>query len=293
MKRTKILLPDNYLYSKMMEQTEIAKNCGALKSIPTDYEIIEDNGIPFIVRILTNLVRKEKAKQEKSNNFNPFLPYEEDLFISDISDTHLCLLNKFNVVDNHLLIVTREFEEQESLLNLEDFIALCACMQQFDGLAFYNGGKVAGASVRHKHLQIVPLSLVPDLEQIPIETVINNCVENKITMFPFLHSFNKLDLDWRQHPQQLGKKVLNIYDNILNDLQISENDNKLLAKPYNLLMTKQWILVIPRASENFESISINSLGFSGALLVKNKAELELVKSYQPLNILKQVGKSLM
>ncbi|NIO40609.1 MAG: phosphorylase, partial [Burkholderiales bacterium] len=38
---------------------------------------------------------------------NPFLPYGKDLFVSDISETHLALLNKFNVIDYHLLIVTR------------------------------------------------------------------------------------------------------------------------------------------------------------------------------------------
>ena len=53
--------------------------------------------------------------------------------------------------------MTRAFEEQTDLLNLEDFAALWFCLQEIDGLAFFNGGKIAGASQRHKHLQLIPL----------------------------------------------------------------------------------------------------------------------------------------
>lgn len=54
---------------------------------------------------------------------NPFLPYEEDLFVADLSDTHLLLLNKFNVVAHHLLVVTRQFEPQSDLVNAADLDA--------------------------------------------------------------------------------------------------------------------------------------------------------------------------
>ncbi|HEY9871936.1 MAG TPA: hypothetical protein V6D12_00765, partial [Candidatus Obscuribacterales bacterium] len=110
------------LWDKVTKQTEFALSCGALHPIPTKCEILEQDGIRFLVRILSNLVRKDEAKQKQDKapdtsgkDFNPFLPYEQDLFVADISDTHVCLLNKFNIVDHHLLIITREFEEQENL----------------------------------------------------------------------------------------------------------------------------------------------------------------------------------
>ena len=163
-----ILLKPGTLWTRIQKQTRHGLECGALQSIATDYEFVEDNGVNFLVRVLTNLTRKDEAKKKqdkaakKGKDFNPFLPYEEDLFVSDISQTHLCLLNKFNVVENHLLIVTREFEEQESLLNYQDFQAMWACLREIDGLIFYNGGKIAGASQRHKHLQLVPTPLAPN-----------------------------------------------------------------------------------------------------------------------------------
>lgn len=55
--------------------------------------------------------------------FNPFLPYEEDLWVQHISDTHTLLLNKFNLVDHHVLVVTRKFEHQEEPLSVQDIDA--------------------------------------------------------------------------------------------------------------------------------------------------------------------------
>ena len=174
MSENQLLLASGTLTERLKQQTKYALYCGALQPIPTEYEFVEQDNIRFVVRILSNLSGKEQARKQQEKNiivtgqdFNPFLPYEKDLFVADISTTHLCLLNKYNVVDYHLLIVTREFEEQESLLNLQDFQALGSCMGEFEGLAFYNGGKTAGASQRHKHLQVVPLPMIPSGEKIP------------------------------------------------------------------------------------------------------------------------------
>lgn len=54
---------------------------------------------------------------------NPFLPYEEDLWVQHMSDTHTLLLNKFNIVPHHVLVVTRQFESQQDPLNARDLAA--------------------------------------------------------------------------------------------------------------------------------------------------------------------------
>ena len=61
------------------------------------------------------------------------------MFVDVLTDTHLCLLNKFNVVEHHLLIVTREFEDQDRYLTEEDFAAGLAGLAEYDSLLFYNG----------------------------------------------------------------------------------------------------------------------------------------------------------
>jgi ATP adenylyltransferase len=289
------------LWTKVTRQTDYARQCGALQSIETDYQFIEQDGIFFLVRTLANLVRKESAKLEQhklekktGKDFNPFLPYEQDLFVTDLSPTHLCLLNKFNVVDYHLLIVTRTFEEQENLLNERDFAALWACLQEIDGLAFYNGGKIAGASQRHKHLQLVPLPFIPQESYLPIEPAIASAVfqnsVGKIPSFPFRHALAKLDLDPAHKLTNAARAMLSYYHCLLEAVGLPVNENE-RQQPgaYNLLATKEWMLIVPRSQESFHSIPVNSLGFAGSLFVRDRQQKKLLQELRPLNLLRNVA----
>src|SRR5690606_23263081 len=94
---------------------------------------------------------------------------DPDLTVSADSATHLALLNKYPVLPHHLLLVTRRSVPQEALLDDDDFAALAGALAEIDGLAFYNGGAVAGASQPRKHLQLVPLPLEPGGPPVPIE----------------------------------------------------------------------------------------------------------------------------
>lgn len=297
------MLEPGTLWASVTERTAHALRCGALQSIATEYEFVEQGSINFLVRILPNLIRKDEAKNKQDkesatsgNVFNPFLPYDEDLFVADISDTHVCLLNKFNVLDHHLLIVTREFEEQETLLTLQDFEAMWACMAEFEGLAFYNGGKTAGASQRHKHLQLLPLPLAPKGPNIPIEPVLASAsfqdAVGTTPDFPFVHAIARLDPGWVNSPLEAAEATLEYYYtmlravNLLGDAMVSGNRQ---CGAYNLLITRQWMLLVPRSFEHFESISVNSLGFAGTLAVRSKQQMKILKDHGPLTVLRSVA----
>ena len=296
-------MPSGTLWSRAKEQTEIARQCGALKSIETEYHLIRQDDISFVVRTLANLSRKEKARQQQSQQetktgkkIDPFLPYEPDLFVGNISPTHICLLNKFNVVDNHLLIVTRAFESQTDLLNLQDFAALWRCLQEIDGLAFFNGGKIAGASQSHKHLQLIPLPFLPDVVHLPLDKAIANVAFKdslgKIDRFDFRHGIAKLDLDRDTSTEQAAQTMLELY-HILLDRVGFEVDANQQQQPgaYNFLATRNWMLIVPRSQESFHNISINSLGFAGSLFVRDRHQLELLKKLTPLKLLTEVSLS--
>jgi len=288
----KLLTEPNYLLTKIKQVTQSALINKALQPIETNYEQVESNNIPFLVRIIDNLARKDQETTVKNQNFNPFLPYEKNLFVSDVLETHLCVLNKFNVVDDHLLIITRDFEDQESLLNQQDFLALSACFHQINGLAFYNCGKTAGASVKHKHLQIVPFPLSPFSQTIPLETVLNsdNLAQQKsifqLDQFPFKHCFAKINQsDFSK--LEMADYLYQIYLELLSKLAIKFNKNK-PDRAYNLLITRHWMLIVPRQEESYHGISINSLGFAGLLLVRNHEQLALLKKESPINILRKL-----
>lgn len=300
--RVESILEPGTLWSKTIQRTKTARQSGALKSIETEYHLIQQQDISFIVRTLSNLARKEQAakKQRQQENktgkkIDPFLPYEEELFVGNLSDSHICLLNKFNVVDNHLLIVTRAFESQTDLLNLADFKALWHCLQEIDGLAFFNGGKTAGASQSHKHLQLIPLPFLPDVVYHPLESAIASTnfkdTLGKLDCFPFRHGIARLDLDSNDSTEAIAKIMQQRYRALLDYVGF-EIDKDIQTQPgaYNFLATKEWMMLVPRSQESFQNISINSLGFAGSLFVRDKAALDLLKELTPLKLLTAVAR---
>lgn len=298
-----IQLPPNSLWRSIQATTISALKSGALHSITTTYDRVEDHGISFVVRQFANLERKivATAASSRANSdvpFNPFLPPEPDLVVAEITDTHICVLNKFNVVDHHSLLITREFESQDAALTLADFTALAICLGEFASLAFYNGGKVAGASQRHKHLQMVPLPLTPTGEAIPLEESFSRAIvhETEIATLPTLPFQHGL-IRWRalsEDATTAGQQLYAAYVKLLQALGLADlqTDAKGNPAPYNLLATRNWMFVVPRSQESFQGVAINALGFAGTLLVRNLEQLNWVKQVGPLNILTQVSKPL-
>jgi sulfate adenylyltransferase (ADP) / ATP adenylyltransferase len=286
---TDLWLPSGTLWTKVKAQHELALVLGALNPFATICDWVEDGGVRFLVRILENIQRKENAKkkQKRKENFNPFLPYEKDLFVTNLSPTHLVLLNKFNVMNYHILMVTREFESQESLLTAADFQALAITLSEMDGLAFYNGGKTAGASQPHKHLQLVPLPLVPDSVRLPIEALML-ATDAKVKL-PYRLAIAPLySLDFTQ-PLAIASVLLDQYRQLMERLALWPDRGTQPLGAYNLLVTRQWMGVVPRSQEGFAGISINSLGFAGALLVKDADQLARLREIGPMTVLAEVG----
>ncbi|MEA5417660.1 phosphorylase [Spirulina sp. CCNP1310] len=277
------------LWDQIIARSEAALQIGALQPIPTTWDFIEQEGLGFLVRALANLVRKETQgamKRSQQPNFNPFLPYEADLFVADLSPSHICLLNKFNVVDHHSLIVTRGFESQDDWLTLGDFAAVAAGLAEIDGLAFYNGGTAAGASQPHKHLQLVPLPLLPPGHDLPLDVAIaaisDPTAPNPIPHFPFRHSFAPLK------PGATAAELWACYGQLLTQAGIDYQGTRQTA-PYNWLMTRRWMVVIPRSQDEYAGISVNSLGFAGTLFVKNATQQQQLAQIGPLSLLTQVA----
>ncbi len=273
---------------------------GAMLPILTNFDFVEDRGVRFFVRVLANLQRKDadRVAREKlaaaGRPANPFLPYEQELFVADVSETHVAILNKFNVVDRHLLIVTREFEDQRALLTPHDFEAWWRCLIEYESLGFYNGGAEAGASQSHKHLQLVPLPLAPRGPAVPIEPLFprpsGTAGLGTIPGFDFLHSFAALDTAACE--RDAARKAFERYASMLEQVGMHPPSGRgadLQSGPYCLLATRAWLLLVPRSREFFDSISINSLGFAGALLVRDEEQLRTLREAGPFAALRETA----
>lgn len=273
-----------------------ALDSGALLPIPTGFEFVEDGGVRFFVRVLANLARKDFERKERERDaaggkpVNPFLPCEPGLFVGDVSESHVAILNKFNVVDHHLLVITREFEDQRALLTQRDFEALWRCLAEYDSLGFYNGGVEAGASQPHKHLQLVPLPLAPEGPPVPIDPLLEAVdgfgAVTSIPGFGFRNAFVRIGgtVD-AAAAQALYRSLLERAG--LGPLTGEAGEHQ--RGPYCLLVTREWMLLVPRSREHFDSVSVNSLGFAGALLVRNEAQLDHLRRVGPMTALRQTA----
>jgi ATP adenylyltransferase len=263
------------------EATLRARAGGALQPIETEALLLEDDGVSFIVRAVSTLQLKKEATTATAAA-DPLGEYDEHLFVTDLNPSHYVLLNKFHVIPGHVLLVTRRFERQESLLTTDDFAALFACLSEVDGLGFYNGGIDAGASQPRKHLQFVPLPLAP---QSPNEVPMERRLEGGLGL-DFSHAFSRIA------PRASAAALHAVYRDLLRECDISAvaaAEGELQSAPYNLLVRRGWMLVVPRSSACFESIAVNALGFAGSLFVRSQQDLERVRTVGPMKVLRAVA----
>lgn len=261
------------LAAALAERARLALASGALEPIETETGALEQDGVRFAVRRALAPPSRRVPDPARATA-DPFLPYDPALFVADLSATHVALLNKYPVADAHLLIVTRAFADQEEPLDAADFAALAGCLVELDGLAFHNAGVTAGASQRHKHLQLVSLPLAEGGPAVPIEAAFGR--------LPFAHALLPLapgDLD------PAGPGLAERYAALWRAAGLAARE------PYNLLVTRRWMLLVPRVAERFEAISINALGFAGSFFVRDPAQLARLARAGPMRALCSVARA--
>ncbi|UZJ52128.1 hypothetical protein CBS101457_001448 [Exobasidium rhododendri] len=269
--------------------------------------------LPWTVRCVPALLDKAKEKstkddqqeaqkEESSNqqkNIDVFAPpYHSDLLVEELPQ-HTVLLNKYCVVPRHFLLVTKEFQPQTSPPS-PDSLAIayrilhahqCKSMQASSEvgqskelLAFYNCGKVSGASQPHQHIQFAELGGEDTVKvsgsnttspqcAIPIESLLE-CIakdgseEEHVHALPLpyqhfvcLLSRAPIDDDARLS-DYLGMKLLSLLDALFKARisaemlgGVSKDAPKRRSSPsWNLLMTTRAIHLIPRQEENFDGL---------------------------------------
>ena len=259
--------------STLLAATRRALDTGALAPIATDVEVVEDAGLRFQLRTVAALRHKPRALPPgaAAPGRNPFLPpYEDGLYVADVSATHVCLLNKFPVFAHHALLVTRAFEPQEAPLTVADLDALLRGLAGVDALGFYNGGRGGGASQPHKHLQLVPLPLEEGGVGTPVDAAVaRGELPFPCAVAPLPGDAAAAHAVWHGLLARVGRAAP--------------------GAAYNLLATRAWLMAVPRTREDFEGLSVNALGFAGSLFAKDAAGLARLKAAGPAAVLRHVA----
>lgn len=284
-----------HLLAAVEHTTQSALAAGALIPFEIAGEAVQGDEWPWRIEWASSLARKDQAGIPKPGAkpaaFNPFLPYDPALFVAGLGQDHVLLINKFPVIFGHVLVVTRDDAEQQARLTRADFDALALAMNEIPGLAFFNGGVDAGASLRHRHLQIAPFP-APLMERL-MPSVVPAAAPQQLLQLPFRHALLRFTSPWPQQAEAAGARLYDAYERNLAFCDMAADDDGLLP-PYNLLATQDWMLMVPRRRETWEtpdgqSVSLNAMSFSGSIFVRDPALIPPVKAAGLMRLLSHVG----
>eukprot|EP01031_Cornospumella_fuschlensis_P027971 gene27971-33776_t len=125
---------------------------------------------PSIVRSSSSV--SSAASPKSSSDPLDILTMSPSLVVHDFSDRHspihapyTLVLNKFNTIPDHALLVSNIFAHQLTPVSLVEVMIIYWCMRSTGGVAWYNSNALAGASQAHKHLQLVPLDEFWDMRK--------------------------------------------------------------------------------------------------------------------------------
>ncbi|WP_116473104.1 DUF4922 domain-containing protein [Zobellella maritima] len=246
-----------------------AKDSGALCSVPTRVFTHQERGLTFLIHLLDGPLHKPHARGQ--NHRDPFASPDPELLVAQYPHYSL-LLNKFNVLSCHLLLITRDLHPQDGSLTEQDFAAFWPLLCAHGAIGFYNGGPDAGASQPHRHFQLLPGQFDTGLSGPPI---------------------NPADADTRQllspHSVWLelsagddSHKVYAAYRLACRQLKLVPTD------PFNLILLPEGLWVIPRSCRRVAT-EINALAFLGSLFAVDRQQLDDIRRSGVVNILRQAS----
>lgn len=238
---------------------------------------------------------KNEYKPQNSKKNSKGQIFDLTTYIMDLGTTHLLIYNKFMVFRQHVLVITREGIPQQKPLTLEDLCYTWIVMNAIEGIAFYNSNEKAGASVDHKHLQVVKRKFLDTgiIRKIDLQAKTCDSFDGKITEFNII----KIDLlndfmtvciklrDIKEHEDvfNYGKYLQCVYEAAYNNLNIDSD-----TCSFNLIFTKRWLLLVLRKQDKAYDVSMNSLSVIGSFLLTSEEKMKEFHTLTPQKIFKEI-----
>lgn len=215
-----------------------------------------------------------------------------DMCITTVNGTHYLVINKFPVFRPMLLLLTVDsYRRQYEPLGCEDLEAgwdvLCGLREEH--YVFYNCSVLAGSSREHKHLQAIPapgshdeyaegFKFFPDYDD----------ADFAARGPPFVHFLQR----FHELPGgcvESGAQLLEIYLRLLRQTREVLGVHAGEVCPHNFVLTKRWMLVIPRRAKEFHGLTANSAGMLGSVYLWTQDQLEAWKEVGPAKALAGLG----
>lgn len=240
------------------------------------------------------------------------------------------MLNKFAVVPEHFILVTRAFKQQTHLLGADDLAAAHACVRAYhdhDGggkglFVFFNSGEHSGASQPHRHLQLLPVDKMREgLPEVGSDGAGWTVLADRLAgddqedntggraQLPFARFSERIAAD--TDPEALRSAYVRLYRRACAAAGLDEGGLGDLAADdvparisYNLGMTRTSLVVCPRVAEGdvvrspdgkeVGRLALNGTVLAGTALVKSEAEWDALRADpdQVWNVLGKIGCSI-
>lgn len=283
----RIVLPPDFEQAAL-KQFKKLRDRGKLFYFSTDSEII-DGATGFKVSSSTPLYLRSTADQpqlqfvtssaiikkpilardapERSGHGGPFINPDPDFVVAELGLHHILEFSMHCVYRPHFVLHTRHFAPQTDDLDLGDFEAAWAVMTAGSSpqMMIYNCGYDAGASQGHKHLQVFavprPFALFPDEAQSTEEIL------SSVPNVPFRHFVLRLPRDTNT------REILLVYQKLLAEVRKFQGAHG-GGPAYNVMMTEEWMCLVPRRHGGKGAIGTNATGMLGVVWVGNRAERE-------------------
>ncbi|KAI1104204.1 HIT-like protein [Jackrogersella minutella] len=287
---------------------------GDVTYYPTQVAILSPGSITFQLRYAPSLALKPKAPKPKEPNGKPFNPFENPssaMLVTELPPSHRLVLNKFAVVPEHFIIVTREVKPQTYVLEKDDIEATFACIQAYHAegqklFAFFNSGPHSGASQPHRHLQLLPVERMRDgLEDVDRGSEWSVLVERLAEAGKAPLPFNVFTATIRSDmsPEERHNAYLELYrravKTVFPDREVRSEGEAEIS--YNFAMTSNTMALCPRTAEGLKvknksgedvgELSLNGTVLAGTALVKTQAEWDALREDPDmlLDVLKKIG----
>ena len=276
-------------WQQALECSQSALNSAALVPLATDLDhLVGEAGITYELRHLKGV--PPRHLRSAGPKPNPFRPWDRALEVCEVGDQHVLILNKYPVQIGHMLLITRQWAPQSGWLNLKDWQALVTVDSNTTGLWFFNSGPAAGASQPHRHLQLLPRhpgeSVCPRGDWF-VELAASQRTpssvdqEDPLRQTCFVHRLN----GDQQDPIQLCRR----YEDLCERAGLgSANRTEKPSQPYNLLLSRHWLVLVRRRCDGVRGFSVNALGFAGYLLSTEASERSWLQQIGPEGLLRNV-----
>jgi ATP adenylyltransferase len=204
--------------------------------------------------------------------------------IGNVNDTHMLVLNIYPLVRPHYLLLTlNSYQSQMAALDIADVTAAWSVIHAFcePAYAMYNCGREAGCSRAHRHLHVLSkprghFGFFPDMDDV------------EVPYKYFLHRFND---------QVTIDEVYKAYMDLLGEchqalIEAGEwRDGGDMSCPHNVILVKDWVLVIPRRKTTITDLIPNGAGMIGQPAVLQPEDLDRWMEEGPSRVLQAASLS--